>query len=228
MLHAPPLRLTGTRRIAWWILLIVGSAVFVAHFAAVQMMNMPMNPVKLALYAPLDGYVNPYFSQNWSFFAPNPVSDDLSTMIRGESADSSGRMHVTPWFDVSDTLIETAKGSPLSPIASISLALSNATVQFVNHANDDKTASFDAHGQHYLRSRFKMSVDSMDATIMTTIATSMLETQYPSVHFSHVQIGVRAYVFPRFTQRTASDDPAKGTLIQFNWQKAPAVVPLRS
>lgn len=227
MMHTTFQPLAGVRRGAWWLLFVVGSLLFVLHFTFVQLMNMPMNPIKLAFYEPLDQYVNPYFSQNWSFFAPNPIADDLSTMVRGESVDRSGRFHVTPWYDVSDTLIDAAKGRPMSPIASISLALSNATVQYINHASKDKRTSFEAHGRRYVRTRLRTSIDPMDALIMRTIATSALESQYPSLTFAHVQLGIRSYEFPRFTERRFADDPAKGVLLVFGWHKTPVVIPLR-
>ena len=215
------------KSVVWWGLFCIGSLLFVAHFLIVQIMNMPLNPVKLKYYSYFSGYVNPYFTQDWAFFAPQPISNDVSVFIRGKIKERGGAK-LTPWFDVSDTLIDSAKGNPLSPFGSVSLALSNAAIQFLNREADSMQVSHRSPNRAPLRRRRSPEgvVDPWDKEVMTRIGTAALLTRYTRANLDQVQVGIRIYSFPRFTKRAQPDDPSKGVLTKLKWQKAPDVVPL--
>lgn len=53
-----------------------------AHILLTLAYVMPMNPVKTPLKPLLDRTINTYFQQNWSLFAPNPVSSDTTLLAR--------------------------------------------------------------------------------------------------------------------------------------------------
>ncbi|MFM9583095.1 DUF5819 family protein [Streptomyces caniscabiei] len=71
-----------TRRVA----LLVGAALLGAHFLMAAMSQAPLNPVKLRLYDETSSYLDPYFTQNWLLFAPDPLSDDRGVMARAKCA----------------------------------------------------------------------------------------------------------------------------------------------
>lgn len=214
------------RKTVWWAAFVLCCAVFTVHFTFVEIMNMPTNPIKLQYYDVLEAYVNPFFTQNWSFFAPDPIADDLSLFVRAQRRRADGMLLQSPWYDVSDALIDASNGKPLSAIGSDNLALSSAVVQFVNAINKTPSATFERGGQTYVKPRLKTSIDSADAMLMTRIGTAALLRRYGAIHFDRVQIALRLYKFPRFTERSKPDRPQDGHLVTLEWQPAPTVAPL--
>lgn len=215
------------RKIAWWIACSVYSLVFVAHFLITQLVNMPTNPIKLEYYDVVNAYVNPFFTQNWSFFAPDPIANDLSMFVRGERRGPGGGLFLTPWYDVSDALIQASNGKPLSPIGSENLGLSAAVVQFVNAIDKSPTAKFTRAGVQYVRPNLKSSeIDPGDAKVMTRFGTAALRKEYGGARIDRVQVALRLYSFPRFTERNKPDRLADGHLVLLEWQPAPLVPPL--
>lgn len=214
------------RKTSWWAAFALCCAVFAVHFTFVEIMNMPANPIKLQYYDVLEAYVNPFFTQNWSFFAPDPIANDLSLFVRAQRRGADGRMLQSPWYDVSDALIDASNGKPLSPIGSENLALSAAVVQFVNAINKTPSATFERNGQKYVKPHLKSSIDAADAMLMTRIGTAALLRQYGVIRLDRVQIALRLYRFPRFTERGKPDRPQDGHLVMLEWQPAPIVSPL--
>lgn len=44
-------------------------------------------------------YLNPFFTQNWRLFAPNPVSEDRTVRFQGAYLAADGSTKHTPWID---------------------------------------------------------------------------------------------------------------------------------
>lgn len=219
-------RRLDVRKTAWWAAFALCCAVFTMHFTFVEIMNLPTNPLKLQYYDVLEGYVNPFFTQNWSFFAPDPIANDLSLFVRAQRRGPRGKMLQSPWYDVSDALIDASNGKPLSPIGSENLALSSAVVQFSNAINKTPSATFVAHGEKFVKPHLNTSLDPGDAMLMTRIGTAALLRHYGDMRLDRVQIALRFYTFPRFSQRSKPDRPQDGHLVMLEWQPAPTVAPL--
>lgn len=67
---------------AWWMTVSVCVVSFVFHFTCIQLANMPLSPLKLKYANQLDAYVNPFFTQRWNFFAPQPLDRDMFLIAR--------------------------------------------------------------------------------------------------------------------------------------------------
>jgi hypothetical protein len=50
----------------------------VTHFALTVTYVMPVNPIKLGLQPFLNATIGTYFPQNWSLFAPDPLTSDYA------------------------------------------------------------------------------------------------------------------------------------------------------
>ncbi|HLY21572.1 MAG TPA: DUF5819 family protein [bacterium] len=91
----------------------------VFHFALTGVYVLYNNPVRRALAPILNAYIDKYFAQGWGLFAPDPMSDNLSLMIRpltpAESA-AVGRLGVpkTGWYDLTRALWEHRQRMPFS------------------------------------------------------------------------------------------------------------------
>lgn len=81
-------------------LLFVGVATLVAlvQLGAVTLAAIPPNRYSNAV-APHTGYLNPFFTQNWRLFAPNPVAEDREILFQGAYVATDGTTKQTAWID---------------------------------------------------------------------------------------------------------------------------------
>lgn len=68
------------------------------HLASVTLEALPPNRYSEAVQD-RTAYVDPYFSQNWRLFAPNPIAEDRSLLFQGAYVDADGNPALTPWID---------------------------------------------------------------------------------------------------------------------------------
>ncbi|TDD68209.1 hypothetical protein E1262_16595 [Jiangella aurantiaca] len=70
------------------------------HFAATFLWNAPDNPIKDSVGGQVSGYMRPFFQQNWSLFAPNPVNAEDELRVRAQVEDpQTGELRTTDWED---------------------------------------------------------------------------------------------------------------------------------
>ncbi|MFI5867318.1 DUF5819 family protein [Streptomyces sp. NPDC051546] len=89
----------------------MGAALLGLHFAIAAFSQMPVTPLKLRYFPKAAAYLDPYFSQNWMLFAPNPLSDDRGVLARARCADRTE----TPYYDVTSKYVQSAQGSRFFP-----------------------------------------------------------------------------------------------------------------
>ena len=75
--------------------MIVAVALF--QIFSVTFASLPTNKVSTRLASTTD-YLNPYFTQDWRLFAPNPIADDNALWFRGEYV-VDGQTRTTEWID---------------------------------------------------------------------------------------------------------------------------------
>jgi hypothetical protein len=68
------------------------------QLSAVTLAALPPNRYSDAARPELS-YLDPYFTQNWRLFAPNPVSQDRNVLFQGAYRDADGTIKLTPWLD---------------------------------------------------------------------------------------------------------------------------------
>jgi hypothetical protein len=165
--------------------------------------------------------VHPLFSQNWNFFAPVPISEDVTIQARAERCTGRGACVLTPWYDISDPLIEKIRHNRFSSLEIIQLMLSNAAVEFTNKAGGSALGRRSIRGKNYYRNGISDSVDPVDGTILSRSSAAALRLIYPGVRFSRVQFGLEVYEFPRFTKRQEPDRPQDASFFTTEWQPFP-------
>ena len=82
---------------------IVIAVLIAVHSVLVMVWVMPVNPIRDAVgQQRLSGYINPYFEQSWSVFAPVPRRGGENVLIRARmgGVDGGPAGTVTKWFDV--------------------------------------------------------------------------------------------------------------------------------
>jgi hypothetical protein len=208
----------------WWMSFTLCGTILCVHFSAIQLANMPLSPLKLRLANVLDAYVNPYFTQRWNFFAPQPPSYDVSLIARARVADIGGSV-VTQWIDITDPLIDAVRQRRLTPMFLVELTLSNAVISFENELASDPNASFEQEGKKYIRGQIPASINPLEMLVMRRVAVATLEIVYPGKAFDQIQLGLMRYHFPRFTERHKKEGTRKVQATLIDWQPATWVVP---
>jgi hypothetical protein len=87
-----------------WIKVLAGglAALLCAHLFATAVFVGPANAAKETLGTTLTDYMEPFFQQEWSLFAPTPISVEYSMLVRGwYDADTP-----TEWVDVTELEVE--------------------------------------------------------------------------------------------------------------------------
>lgn len=94
-------------------------AALIAHFALTGVYVVYTNPIRRMLAPVLDSYTDKYFGQGWMLFAPNPLAENLSLMVRPltaaeASAAKSGSIPTSGWYDLTRALWERRERMPFS------------------------------------------------------------------------------------------------------------------
>lgn len=73
------------------------------HFVVTFLFNAPSNPIKQSVSGEVNGYMRPFFQQNWSLFAPNPISSEDTFEVRARIVDAqTGAERVTDWVSATE------------------------------------------------------------------------------------------------------------------------------
>jgi hypothetical protein len=99
---APPKVPRGTRLLKAGLCAAVVSCLVasVVHVLLVFLHVAPANTVSKRYGSQINGWVFPFFEQNWRLFAPDPESVNRQILARTAHTESDGSVRVSPWFDL--------------------------------------------------------------------------------------------------------------------------------
>ncbi|WP_344029028.1 DUF5819 family protein [Streptomyces luteireticuli] len=140
-------------------------AVVVALVATVHLVIMflhvaPLNTVSKQHAATIGDYVLPEFEQNWKFFAPNPLQQNIAVQVRAQVTGPDGKVRITPWTDLSAQDGAAILHNPL-PSHTQQNALRRAW-DFYGNTHDDRGQATGMRGdlsEEYLR---RLAVSRLD------------------------------------------------------------------
>ena len=101
------------------------------HFALTIVYVMPVTPLKIELQPILSATIGRYFNQNWSLFAPNPVSTNEKllvkclTVMEVEKGPANG-LTAANWHDLSTPFWQAFQGNRFSAYERLARPGSNA------------------------------------------------------------------------------------------------------
>lgn len=133
------------------------------HAGMTFLWNAPSNPVKEAVREELNGYMRPFFQQNWSLFAPNPVNNEDELLIRARYTEDGGQ-RTTEW--ISATRLEwneVEHNSAPSRASRLSSNLHRRLNSAWNRLNDEQ--------------REIVADDYVDMTVWRPLADDLIEAQ---------------------------------------------------
>jgi len=75
------------------------------HFTIIAFHHLPNNPIKHQYKFEIENYVNPFFSQEWKLFSPNPANSNMSLYYKFTFYKDSLVVKNSNWLDVSGPII---------------------------------------------------------------------------------------------------------------------------
>lgn len=107
--------------------------VLVAYFALSMAYVAPVNPVKLSYHPLLMMTIGSYFSQNWSLFAPNPISSNNMLLAKCLDANADANAPTSDdWRDLSTPLARAFQHNRFSAYDRAARPISNSLRQFTS------------------------------------------------------------------------------------------------
>jgi hypothetical protein len=92
-------RSTAVRIVSALVAVIV-VGVTVVHVGAVFLHVAPSNTVSTQYREDIDGYIYPFFEQNWALFAPNPVAENFRLQAQSRVRNPDGTATESGWLDL--------------------------------------------------------------------------------------------------------------------------------
>ncbi|OYD06940.1 DUF5819 family protein [Paludifilum halophilum] len=171
-----------------WILLLAGSLIL--HFSVASLYLSPDNPVKTKAWDFLHDYMDPWFTQNWKLFAPNPVSQHQSLWVKMKVENpQTGGLTETDWKDITQPLVLKHQESRISSEARVLRYMESGSQSFLDEEADRKK-------------RGKWMIQRA--------ASTAVGPTFSGKRIRQIKVRVVSNTFPRFDQRHKPDDT--GTL----------------
>lgn len=95
-------------------------AILIVHYGILFLHQLNENPLQHEYKYKLHSYVDPFFSQAWTLFAPNPINTNMSLLMRFNYHMEDSTSHETEWLDITEPLIKDRKENFWSPAQRIS------------------------------------------------------------------------------------------------------------
>jgi len=184
-------------------------AAFCVHFTLVAWNQLPDNPLQHQFKKELQSYVEPFFSQAWTLFSPNPINANMSMLMRFEY-EINGSVDTTAWIDITEPLIQTRQDQFWSPAQRISKFMQSCMTNISeNHkmiaGHIESTDSLKADSvkakEFYLKAM--MNGYGFQSTLQYSVyvANNYFNSQQISPQLVKTQYKILTAKFPRFSKR---------------------------
>lgn len=207
-------------------------AVLVGHFTMTLLYLMPVNPIKLRVERVVGGYIEPFFAQNWSLFAPDPLVDTRDLLVSCRVAAPEARE--TPWMNVTAPVRKLKQESILSPaeridrvqMAGMYLAFQPEDIEsrHIHEAQEDVSEEVQTALEAVLAKR-RADRDT-GVRLMNRIASAACDQRFGSGATSAVRVQVIITKPPPFSRRFAPVSTGKKFHTEFDWAPVEHVAPM--
>jgi len=183
--------------------------IFVAHFSLTAVYVLPVTPLKIVLQPLLYATIGRYFSQNWSFFAPNPVSSNYSLLVHplraSEASAASNSLPSDGWYDLTSPVWQRFQQNRLSAYERVARPQANGIRGYVGVGAElmpwvDACSNGDEAACTFARTRSSAS-ESNARRLLARIASSFCNERFPSAEYVAVAVRVRQEIPPPWSQR---------------------------
>jgi hypothetical protein len=195
--------------------IVLTSLLFAWHAIALLLYNLPPNPLTNQTRGVVNAYIGSLFSQGWSFFAPDPVADNIDVYFRYRTGGTRGRPTTSGWIDMTRAIRDAVNNNRLAPLAIVDASVTGSTVAL---GNDHFLLNLKPSKRHPV-SLFS-NRESYDLTTLERTAMVLAQSQLPADRPYQIQLMLREWRFPRFTHRADADNAstAPSILINYPWK----------
>ena len=188
------------------------------HLVSVTLEALPPNRYSEALQD-RTAYVDPYFTQNWRLFAPNPIAEDRNLLFQGAYRAADGSVVETEWVDwttveldlVRHRLVGGRAGyvttKLVTPLRARTAALSDAQREIALAASPADPPSFAALGAELTAAGTPRVVTDLFVRyeqVTTRLASDVLTARWPGRELVAVRYAVRRHGVVPFAARGGS------------------------
>lgn len=185
----------------------LGSLLWLAiHFVFTIGYVMPLTPITLRYRPVLEATIGRFFYQNWSLFAPNPVSSDQALLVRGlDAAEVSALprrgLPVDGWQDISTPMWRRFHTNRFSAYDRLSRPQANGIRQYLGAIGEleplrEGCSRGDASSCNYYEEQLKR-LRSQASTLLAKVGSAFLRDAFPSGQYTHLALRLReTYVAP--------------------------------
>ena len=195
----------------WWLLHTSLVLMLIGHFTVVAFSMLPANPISHQYKYQIQGYMNPWFSQTWNLFAPNPIAANQRLLFQYEVF-QKGKALNSGWVDVVEPLTDLKKVSYWSPVQRILKHMSASTNEVIETQNkafrfaarQDTLAKDTAKTKRFLRAVVKQSPGHRAILQYSRHTLQRLTQANPTWNRAdsiRVTYRIMSQEFPRFSKR---------------------------
>jgi hypothetical protein len=185
-------------------LLIGLTGLLTIHFLMTFAITLPPTPLTTEYGKAIESWIHPYFTQNWSFFAPTPPTEDDFVIAQYRYVAASGETVESPWINLSRTLNEATQRDRVSSLAIVQGTITNAYCDLVrgplfkDGKLDQKMVNHLVEVHRQPPCLHALERAAMSCYRITSFKGTPVE----------VRVGLMNHKFPRFTQRNKRDNQA--------------------
>jgi hypothetical protein len=195
------------------------------HFGMTMAFLTPLNPVKVRLNAVIEGYINPFFQQRWTLFAPDIEAKTRYVLVACRGEDAQGVLQEQPWVNITLPLHELKQRYRLTAADRLDRAQSVGIGQLLP-SEDEVTRKLLAKPED--TERYRQAVAAVErrreyqkqlgSRLLRRVASTACASLYPSLRMREVRVRVATITAPPFSQRMNSEAPGDTNYMELAWQ----------
>lgn len=206
------------KALRWLPITLIGALAL--HFSMTVLYLTPLNPLKTRAMPLVRGYIEPYFSQRWTLFAPDPIQDHRFIMVACKLRDGDHERE-TEWLDITTPLLDAKWYHRITPADRLERATKAASLLTFGGA-DEVLKELKEHPDDY-----KEAIADYEAAagrqrelglhVFARLASSACDTTYGGGRTAsvHVKYLIRKPV--PYSRRHEPDEAGDAQLIEFPW-----------
>ncbi|GHG71887.1 DUF5819 family protein [Comamonas sp. JC664] len=216
------------RLLAQWFIRVapIGLALLLAvHFGVTLAYLTPINPLKLRVFQPVKGYMEPFFSQRWTLFAPNVVAQSRALLVSCRTEDAHRVVREHPVVDITQPLRDLKRRHRLTPADRLDRAQITGVTML--HAQDDEAArrllkkpeDTPAYREAVAAVEQERKVRREHGTrLLARVASAACRGLHPNDKILEVGIRIATLKAPPFSRRMEPEEAGETTYSDLPWQ----------
>jgi hypothetical protein len=194
------------------------------HFGMTLMYLAPFNPILLRIAPVVEGYMTPWFAQDWRLFAPDPINETRMLLVACRVRQTNGSTVETAWADVSTPLWEAQARQRFSSSALLIRPQMQAVQLYFDPGKvlpaleRHRTVEDSEVNQLTDAIRAEWGARRILATrVLTRLSAAYCDRWYGVGQTVATRAGLAVLRFPRFSQRQLPDADGKWRFYPFAW-----------